>query len=463
MNKKISFSFITVLFSLSIFGKYIFSENNLIRSKADEDIVEIGNLYFVDRVSEQTKVYINYSDVSFIESTGRTVYTEIVNGGGGGTITPFVIIKPITVKYYYYATPEMGIFKYSCTMRNDFSSLANAVLYLEEAAIDFGYNTRSSIMNHVLEYIRSTNVSYASDSFDKVAGHYNDIRSFISYVDEANHGGMKICEYFASFLSSDSYNTDSHGLVGSTYETNCYSLINPFTEGNENKNIDLVHLVTSIDGVFDDTGTSVIVNSVSEKYVINSIMSWGGDLQTATSDKRDSIDSDFNIEEMFFEPPETSSSKFEYPDLYSDIIGYNIASSLKGNTNSLSQGISNYISTAINNNVNIYDQFIHNVVSDFRPNESFSPVNFKKCVYDMMALNYVSDTNITYIGMDTIEKRFKCCLLDEYSGYEKLSMVLLNNPTIVPPPVSVLKEVASKFISFLFSLGGPGYNGSTSF
>ncbi|MGM9873991.1 MAG: hypothetical protein ACI31G_03625 [Bacilli bacterium] len=439
MKRKGFMSIFLILFSLFAFGGSLFKNNQLTLVSAEEDIIEIGKLYFVDRVTEQTRVYIESSNVSFIESTGRTVYSEIVTGGTiGDPIIPYVSIKPVTIKYYYYATPEQGIYKYSCTMRNDFDSLVNAVLYLEEAAEDYGYTTRSSIINHVFEYIRSTNASYANDSFDKIAGHYNDVRSFISYIDEANHGGLKICEYFASFLSSSSYNTDSHGAVGSIYSSNHFLLDNPYAE---NKDLDLVHLITVIDGVFNDTGTSDLVTPVADKYVINAIMSWGGDLQTATSEFRNSIDSTFDIEEMFFDPEE-GSSKFEFSDLYSDIIGYNIATSLNNSTNSLSQVISNYINTSLTNETNIYDEFIHNVVSDYRPNETFSSINFKKCVYELMALNYVSETNITYIGMNTIENRFKCCLLDVMPSYEKLSFILFGTPELDPPSENVLKEVA---------------------
>ena len=222
-----------------------------VSAKASDIVYDSGDDYIggyavTEPVKETTKVYINNNLVDFVKKTGRDVYVEERK------------ILGITYKtmHYYYASKYVEKIVEIREMSNDIDSVIFMVSELEKKAIE--YNEKN-YKNLVLGYIRSINIDYDKGYFEYwvlLAG--DTPTDFISYVNMDNSHGLKINEFFSSFLSSAKYNTNKYGMVDEQYQkgdSTWLKLIDPY---DNTKGIDLIHMFASIDGIYAKTGNNGI-------------------------------------------------------------------------------------------------------------------------------------------------------------------------------------------------------------
>ena len=165
--KKILIICLSFFFCLSAF---LFNQDCQ-KLKAEETInpTFIGKIAFTESVSEEEKVYINLSDKTFIESTGRIVYRETLGGAGidfpdpelpEPGIMPFDFSLNPIFRYYYYARPnEFDKVVEIIDLYNNIDSVITVLDLLEQRADEFGL-TGSDKINAILGYIRSINSAY---------------------------------------------------------------------------------------------------------------------------------------------------------------------------------------------------------------------------------------------------------------------------------------------------------------
>ncbi len=338
-------SFLVNTLIITLFtGSFFALDNKKIATCATGDSsIEIGTLCGISEiVSTTTKVIIPGLYESYIENiTGRTVYNELVyvSGPGDGGGVPFIpptggVVSPqdighYEIQYYYYATPtEPKLNLHFYEMRNDTQSLIRGIRYLEDLAELYGLTTKKDINNAVLGYIRCMNSSYNATSNNDpwyiVAGDKNI--GFINFVQSLNPGGLRISEYFASFVSSDRYNSNTYGSISSQYFNANYTLIDPVS--NEEK-IDLIHMIASMDAIFDNSERqNTLVELFVQDEVLQNNASWAGDLQTEIRRLGAINGFDYTDLDTFEDVMALPNTLFSAEDFYADVDAVNIATNV---------------------------------------------------------------------------------------------------------------------------------------
>ena len=199
-----------------------------------------------------------------------------------------------TYEYYYtYVSYYDDVVSEKYVLKNDIQSVIYLVQVLEDFANDYIEEKRSemenppeetaiirnrSITNLILGYIRGINLAYCRNGyFNGLAWHVTAGEvdyDFVDYVNLHDSSPFKIRDYFARFVGQANYNSDDYGTISFTGPT--LSLIDPLNNYTENNKIDLIHMIASIDGVYDFTDNSIIE---LPSHFQRDLSNWAGDLQ----------------------------------------------------------------------------------------------------------------------------------------------------------------------------------------
>lgn len=383
-------------------------------AKAD-NLTTIGVLYKVQHVSSTTKVYISLDDISLITGAGREVHSELyippLNGGGseieniGGDGLDH--INPPIVRYYYYADLYNPIIKSKKTMYNDYESLVYAIEYLED---EFSYhNPNANIKNAVLAYIRGINKNYYTkiisipnvgigiNYFNIVCGSNNvayilDLPNSSSTNPDLNYSfiecynvvGLKIREYFASFLLEDNtFDSSLYGTCSDIYLSKHLKLVNPSTNSAD---IDLIHLFASMDGIFKKTqeATNIAPFNIVSQNVYRYLVSWAGDLQ----DSAKKYFSNNNVPPANMNTIFDGNYYFDIYDLYADLDATNMAFNvdLDEELRNISDIVDDYYS-GFDSSFSREILFCQKIAYARYESNIFNFDDFKYVVYMMMNLN----------------------------------------------------------------------------
>ncbi len=403
-----------------------------VSAESSSDLVEIGILYDIEHVSQDTKVYVSGTSKTWAEEAGRTIYEEVtyetLPGPGIGvlsdTASPTSITYPViaVTKYYYVADDTHGKIVDRHVMYNDYASLVHALEYLEAEANYYSTEDGGAIVNDleysnnmvnsILGYVRGINDNYANEWFtidfdndddddglgivnywNEVAGEINN--SFVTAVNSMDNGGMKIKEYFASFVSNSSYNSELHGSIETEYLNNNYRMIHPLTN---TATVDIIHMFTTMDGTIQHSrreATNNILDTFLSMNEIRNLSGWAGDLQTAAKnydyDEGTFSFTTFDIESDVFG---NSSSGFGYEDLYADVDAVNIVGLLNSNEiSSLAALVLDYYSSVTT--ATYKSTFVTNVAKINDSDTTDITYSFCDIVYEMLALNFTSLSSTT--------------------------------------------------------------------
>ncbi len=399
-------------------------------------IVDMGTYTVTEPVMTTVKVYIDEDMVSFIESTGATVYTIEVKHFLFG-----IIPLPSTYKYYHYVHKYVDEIVTERTLYNDIDSLIFILNELDNFAHEYS-GCDGNELNCVLGFVRSTSNEYANTSqayggkWGALAGSVNE--DFIAYVDDHDGYALEISEYFSAFIPTNSndtlydkalFNEALHGdayskyefLNGLEYDNNGlkqYKLVDPF---NVNSYIDLIHLFASLDGIYNNTGNSLTFGNSHNRDIV----SWGGDLQQMGDIMRN-VNVDYlptyydiasgysNINIDFCSFVGYSNCGFSEDDLLADVDAMNIAIT--------------YLDNDVNDTVSVAFSSYYNLINY---DDSYLPNRYKmflKTVIDTIELDNHGVSDIekfkqeVYFNMDVLPdnnsyKNYYIILGSTYVGY----------------------------------------------
>ena len=297
----------------------------------------IGTFYTYERISSNCKVIVEYDQIAMLQRAGRTIHSEYVNSPlSSEEIIPMGGNNEINggghqvLQYYYNATPDDGIILSEYELDNSIDSL---LIVLEQLAQDAQFllpnNTTKQINNKILGYNRSINSDYTSNTYNVVCGSYNS--TFINDIDTfVPSTGMKISDYFASFIPQNHFNSSLH-TISSTY----FSLLDvDLYDDLESKSIDLIHMFASIDGIALDSSASTGAppySIMANPNFFRNAVSWGGDLQQACDYVRSAYTSLTSFTDVL-----NGSYCFGWEDFLADVDAINIATGFSlANSNSI--------------------------------------------------------------------------------------------------------------------------------
>jgi hypothetical protein len=314
---------------------------------------DMGTYTQTELVMERLTIYIPGDLVSFFASTGKAITTQETKHYFLG------IYIYSTFKYFFIEDKYVERIIESRQLYNDIDTLIFMVSELEKEAQESGVcgtNDSGGIQNCVLSYIRSINISYYDNSayglgsWEVIAGGVNE--NFIDYISENDTTFYQFRKYFAQFLSPGVYNSQLHGTVPSLYTTRNYYLIDPL---NTSSYIDLIHMIASIDGIINYTGSSIINSVILQNNSQKDIVSWAGDLQTFARELHEKNIDASTLPSVVFSGTSTntnvdfceyigeSSCTFSEEDLLADVDAFNIAKGfLDDKLNPVSSALSAY-------------------------------------------------------------------------------------------------------------------------
>lgn len=460
----------TLVLILSILLITILStKGNSVSAAVIEDLtlLDMGTYQETESVMTRVKVYIDEDMVSFIESTGKTVYTQE---------TRYYILGIYiysTYKYYFYEDKFVDVVVEEMTLYNDVDSLIYMVSKLEDHANNYS-GCDNNETNCVLGYIRSFNRFYDESytdwlpyvtlrEWDALAGTIN--QGFIDYVDAQDGYGIEFNEFFVQYVSSSDFNADRHTGIPSTYIDRNYKMADPFNSTGE---IDVIHMFASMDGIYNQTGASLTFENNDQK----DILSWAGDLQHLVRDVMGYLDnnptmdvSDLpiytdlgggygNVSIDFCDFIGLSSCRFPESDLLADIDAMNIATTFIDNDlNPVSNSLSAYY------NIISYD-------------DSYYPNRYKMFQYESV-LNELASMNTGTYDTEKFRQEVYILLNVEKTGtnsyddlYDLLGMTRVQygllRGNVVPlggdmPPLDIRVYVANLFIEYIIDMSSRPY------
>lgn len=324
-------------------------------------VVKIGYFTEADRLEYGGRVNISKDDIHAI-SLVKTVDCEF----------SFYDNQP-HYTYYYNTSPGEGKIKKIREIRNDTDSL----IYI----IDQRQKSQNLYPNDIFGYIRSFNKNYSGAKWSSVCGSVDKGR--ISKLDSDKTTNLRYPSYFSSFLNTSRVDQNYHP---NTYQAlDGLELINPDDpnphDPNQDYGIDLIHRGAVRDGVFNYSG------AITDGPIYKAVVSWAGDLQTFAKNyaKESPIP-----ESILF----SVNHYFSYSDLYADLDGFNIASSL-AKYSSVADRRTEYYQFRNNDYKYRYSRFRINTVRSYYDNPedwvSHLAGYFEKRVFDRMAIQLSDD------------------------------------------------------------------------
>lgn len=366
---------------------------------------DMGTYTITEPVMTRVRVYVNEEQVDFVESTGKTVYTQETRHYIIG------IYVYSTYKYYFYEDKYVDVVVEQKQLYNDIDTLIFMISELEDLADDYGCNDTK---NCVLGYVRGINLMYYNYyGFDDLLPKWEILAGkvdlgFVNYVDSHDGVGVEFCEYFAQFLPfsdndndghNDNYNS-AYGYVSDYYKEKEFKLVDPLDSYNS-PGIDLTHMFASMDGIYENTGFVTEVISLGNDDHQKDLASWLGDLHTFTKKlydldvNIDSLSTNINVGSIysnvnvdFCEWVNVSNCSFPEDDMLADIDAMNIMKFFGDlDENSISNSLSAYYNIIRDDNSrypNRYKMFIESatIEIEFSSSSSESSISkFKKEVY----------------------------------------------------------------------------------
>lgn len=372
MQLKKKSALITIVVLCSFLNQVVSNKRTVCTLAETENVADIGFFYSTQMVNQQTKVYVSSMEADWAIECGRTLYQEIASPVQFTQIeylNPYHINPEPLIRNYYYATVTEPKIVGKKLLKNDLESLLFILNFMEDASSSYGI---SDANNAILGYIRSINKQYVGsylnliDEWKIICGNHQS--SLFSMMDAMYAGGgIKIKEYFASFVSQNEYNQEEHGIVRDSYLQLDLKLVDPY---NHNNRLDLIHFFASLDGTFENTGETTqqyIVFDYLTKDIYRYLISWGGDLQTAAKAIHYSNLYVFDFDDILF-----GNYSFSYDDYYADIDAVNIATRIDlSSCESISALISNYYDNLILETFFREELFIEKVASTANPSYSY--------------------------------------------------------------------------------------------
>lgn len=464
--KRIKVLFLSFLSTISCsFG--LLSEN-AIATKADNinDTVYLGKMAQIEFVSEEAKVYIDRSEVEYIESFGRRVYSEY-SQLGPGSMQSLSVDSPnlYVLRYYYWANPTCPIITGDIDMYNTYTSLVNAVSYLEDIAdfrISQGEMTSQDKYNAIVGYIRCFRSGYYEriihyiNAWEMMAGPLNT--SFATFVNSIHPGGLTIKEYFAAFTKKSGYNNNNYDsddvCHSSDYFLNgCHgNKIQRFNDDDTTNDgelfmvdpisnsacIDLIHMFASIDGIMSNTEETLdLPGSRNPLWVAKLdyqlITGFGGDLQSEALRLENFNVSDYDF--MTITVNDWGNSLMPLPDILADMdaqnIGYNFNSA--NTTISLSSKIYGYYRLSVHTRKSLFVAKVSSMWNGTSGSSGFES-----------AVKYMLKLNDDGTARDTIVADFKWNIIYGLMDYDMFT-------TQVGVSLNIRNLIANSFINYCLS------------
>ncbi len=283
--KKVMYILFIMILTLIVANSKVFGSNAVSSLEEKEGVVVLGTYKKIENVTVQKEVQITEEMKEFYDLNGLEYYTKEEE-------IKLWFVTLYTYEYYYiYEEYSIPTAREKVVLKNDINSLIYVVNLLENFAFDYissqeNYEQGDEILNRditnlVLGYIRSFNDEYVNSYFESfiptwqfTAGIVN--RNFIEYVKEHDNSPFTISDYFACFCEPKYYNSAYHGER--TYPddfTNIF-LIDPLNDYENNNEIDLIHMMASLDGIYDYTYDLVDVSDIVT--YIKELAGWAGDL-----------------------------------------------------------------------------------------------------------------------------------------------------------------------------------------
>lgn len=396
-------------------------------------VSNIGYFYSTQAVNTQTKVYVilNSDEYNWAIECGRTINQEFyvpLNNDDFYELEntePDAIDPPPLIRYFYYATSTSPIITGKRMLSNNLDSLLFVLTYKTNAASAYGIENSK---NAILGYIRAINANYVgdgygfSDSWTIICGnHQSSLPSVLNGLYAG--GGIKIYEYFASFISGNDYNSELYGNCGTYYLSLHYYLVDPLTE---NACIDLIHMFASLDGVIEGTGEatqSLELTPYITKDTYRYLVSWAGDLQTAAKSVWLASSSISSFEDVL-----SGNYGFDYYDYYADLDAVNIGTRVNlGTCGNISSLLASYYEDLVDEVFEREELFIEKVASTHVFNCNDTEEAFIDITCDMLRLLVFN--NIFIDGFEFVGDYLKYHLLYNnltFTSYQSRCMIETN-------------------------------------
>ncbi len=175
-------------------------------------------------------------------------------------------------------------------------------------------------------------------------------------------------------MEYESYNKKVHGELEEKYWNDSET----YLVDSVNEKIDVIHMIASIDGIYNKTGALAKLGNHMER----DILSWNGDLQQVCKYLKDNNLTPGNTDKMqyIFERKAMNAPK---EDIIADIDAMNITKTyIDFDDNSISNSLSAYYSLVKMNNKNRYRMFVRTVVLDNELPKSNNELNdFENEIY----------------------------------------------------------------------------------
>ena len=161
-------------------------DSNLVPTNYD-NLTFIGNLFDVEHVSTEERIYIDDDNYELIKLSNRELINDINSG-----------------KSYYIADYNHPIIKDFTPIYNDIYSFIKIISYLENEAKYYLTNSnKEEINNEILSYMRLINKLYDSNIWTIVCGRNIKLNEILNNID---YGGLNLSDYFASFIPKSLFN-----------------------------------------------------------------------------------------------------------------------------------------------------------------------------------------------------------------------------------------------------------------
>lgn len=229
------------------------------------------------------------------------------------------------LKFSYNIGPNLPKINYIIPLYNNYSSLITALNKLVSKSNLGVVMSSSNINNIVLGYLRSLNTDYSDNSTSSgkglawrlCAGLQEPVDGSWDIIDANYKYHCSVRDFFARYVPSDKYNSGDHGRCSSSsWPDGLNAIPDHAGEGN----IDLIHMLATIDGAIDKTyyGSDSSYDLDGTNFQ-KDLLGWGGDLQTCANEN-------INWDRCSsFEDVMRQSSNFSKEDFLADIDGFSIA------------------------------------------------------------------------------------------------------------------------------------------